>query len=178
LWASGDAELDVMSSALSSGKDSRLHRRLVHELQIAKSVEAYQVSRHLEGSYMIEATAAAGHTTDELVTEIETVLAQFVEEGPTEEEISNAKTQTEVSFYQRMRTVSDKANSLNSYFFFTGEPDSFQADLDRYLAVDTQGVQDWAAKVLIPERLELHIRPPTPEEEAATEAPAEEGGAE
>ena len=37
---------------------------------------------------------------------------------------------------------------------------------------------DWASKVLIPERLELHIRPPTPEEEAATEAPAEEGGAE
>jgi predicted Zn-dependent peptidase len=178
LWKEGDAELDVLSSALSSGKDSRLYRRLVHELQIAKSVEAYQVSRHLAGAYVVEATAAAGHNTDELVAEIDAVLATIVAEGPTQEEVDNAKTQTEVAFYGRMRTVSQKANALNSYFFFTGEPDAFQADLNRYLAVEPQGVQDWASKVLIPERLELHIRPPTPEEEAATEAPAEEGGAE
>ena len=65
LMEEGDADLDVLSSALSSGKDSRLHRRLVHELQIAKSVDAYQISRHLAGVYMIEATASAGHTTDE-----------------------------------------------------------------------------------------------------------------
>ena len=178
LWEPGDAELDVLSSALSSGKDSRLHRRLVHELQIAKSVEAYQVSRHLAGAYMVEATAAAGHTTDELVQEIDAVLASFLEEGPTADEVADAKTAFEVGFYGRMRTVSQKANALNSYFFFTGEPDSFQADLNRFLAVEPAGVKDWASKVLIPERLELHIRPPTPEEEAAAEAPVEEGGAE
>ena len=67
---------------------------------------------------------------------------------------------------------------LNSYYFFTGEPDSFQADLNRFLAVEPAAVKAWASKVLIPERLELHIRPPTPEEEAAAEASAEEGGAE
>jgi predicted Zn-dependent peptidase len=195
LWEAGDAELDVMSSALSSGKDSRLHKKLVHELQIAKSVEAYQVSRHLAGAYMVEATAAAGHTTDELVEAIEKVLADFVEEGPSLEEVANAKTQVEVSFYGRMRTVRQKANALNSYLFFTGKPDSFQADLNRYTAVEASGVKDWAAKVLIPERLELHIRPPTEEEaaaalntvyeeaaaaaeEATTPTPSKEGGAE
>jgi predicted Zn-dependent peptidase len=89
-----------------------------------------------------------------------------------------------VSFYGRMRTVSQKANALNSYLFFTGNPDSFQADLQRYNAVEAAGVKDWAAKVLIPERLELHIRPPTEEEtaaealqDAATESPVEKGGA-
>jgi hypothetical protein len=75
--------------------------------------------------------------------------------------------------------------------FFTGKPDSFQADLNRYTAVEAPGVKDWAAKVLIPERLELHIRPPTEEEaaaaaeeaaaaaeEATTPTPSKEGGAE
>ena len=177
LWKTGDAELDVLSSALSSGKNSRLYRHLVHEKQVAKSVEAYQVSRHLAGVYMIEATAAKGYTTDDLVKEIDVVLASFLEEGPTEQEVANAKTQYEVGFYNRMKTIGQKANSLNSYFFYTGEPDSFQADLNRFLQVDVGGVKEWATKVLIPERLELHIRPPTPEEDAAKDAKGQEGGA-
>ena len=173
----GDADLDVLSSALSSGKDSRLHRHLVHELQIAKSVEAYQVSRHLAGAYMIEATAAAGHTTDELVAEIDKVLALLMEEGLSEEEVQNAQTQYEVGFYNRMRTVAQKANALNSYFFYTGEPDSFQADLDRFLQVTPASALEWAGTVLVPERLEIHIRPPTEDELAAEEeAAGSEGG--
>lgn len=176
LMEEGDADLDVLSSALSSGKDSRLHRHLVHELQIAKSVEAYQISRQLAGVYMIEATAAAGHTTDELVAEIDKVLATVSEEGLTAEEVVNAQTQYEVGFYNRMRTVGQIGNSLNSYLFYTGEPDSFQKDLDRFLQVTPESATEWKNKVMSTERIELHVRPPTPEELAADEAAAEEGG--
>ena len=176
LMASGDAELDVLSSALSSGKDSRLYKRLVHELQIAKEVEAYQVSRHLTGSYMIEATAAAGHTTDELVKEIDAVLSEFFEEGPNEAEVANAKTQYEVGFYGRMRTIGQRSNALNQYFFQTGEPDSFQADLDRYLAVTPEQVKEWANRVLSAHRVEIHVRPPGPEDQSPDDENAAEGG--
>ena len=177
LMEEGDADLDVLSSALSSGKDSRLHRHLVHELQIAKSVEAYQISRQLAGVYMIEATASAGHTTDELVAEIDKVLATVSEEGLTADEVTNAQTQYEVGFYNRMRTVGQIGNSLNSYFFYTGEPDSFQKDLDRFLQVTPESSTEWKNTIMSTERIELHVRPPTAEELAADEAAAEEGGA-
>ena len=178
LMEEGDADLDVLSSALSSGKDSRLHRRLVHELQIAKSVDAYQISRHLAGVYMIEATASAGHTTDELVAEIDAVLSAVTEEGLTEEEVVNAQTQYEVGFYNRMRTVAQIGDSLNSYFFHTGEPDYFQKDLDRFLQVTPESATQWKTTVMGGNRIEIHVRPPTAEELAAEEAAAEEGGAE
>ena len=125
---------------------------------------------------MIEATAAAGHTTDELVAEIDKVLAAVSEEGLTAEEVTNAQTQYEVGFYNRMRTIGQIGNSLNSYFFFTGEPDSFQKDLDRFLQVTPESATEWKNQVLSSERVELHVRPPTAEELAADDAASEEGG--
>jgi predicted Zn-dependent peptidase len=125
---------------------------------------------------MIEATAAAGHTTDELVAEIDKVLAAVSEEGLTAEEVTNAQTQYEVGFYNRMRTIGQIGNSLNSYFFFTGEPDSFQKDLDRFLQVTPESATEWKDQVLSSERVELHVRPPTAEELAADDAASEEGG--
>ena len=38
LYAKGDAELDVTSGVLGSGKNSRLYKRLVYELQLAQDV--------------------------------------------------------------------------------------------------------------------------------------------
>ena len=110
------------------------------------------------------------------MAEIDKVLATVSEEGLTAEEVLNAQTQYEVGFYNRMRTVGQIGNSLNSYLFYTGEPDSFQKDLDRFLQVTPESATEWKNKVMSTERIELHVRPPTPEELAADEATAEEGG--
>ncbi len=44
LYSPGDAALDVVSSVLTSGKNSRLYKRLVYDMQIAQSVQAFQGS--------------------------------------------------------------------------------------------------------------------------------------
>src|SRR5688572_24410040 len=66
LFAPGDAELDLLSSVLSSGKTSRLYYPLVYDKKIAKEVEAYQVSQQLSSYYVVEATAAPGQSVDAL----------------------------------------------------------------------------------------------------------------
>ena len=53
----GDAELDALSYVLSQGKSSRLYKRLVYDLQIAKDVAAYQASSQLSSTFEIVATA-------------------------------------------------------------------------------------------------------------------------
>ena len=40
--APGDAALDVVSDVLAGGKNSRLYKRLVYDMQIAQSVSAFQ----------------------------------------------------------------------------------------------------------------------------------------
>ena len=69
---------------------ARLQKSLVHEKQIAQKVSASQAS-FAEGSmYIIQATAAKGHTTEELVVEIDRILTELAAEGPTERELTDA----------------------------------------------------------------------------------------
>ena len=165
LYGPGDAELDILSSVLSSGKDSRLYAALVRDQQIAKDVEAYQYSARIQGQYIIEATAAEGHTTDELVAAIDKVLAKVKAEGPTDREVTVAKTNAESSFYGSMRTISGKADRLNSYNTIVGDPGYIGQDLQRYLAPDAAAVQAVAKDWLGAGRVVLHVTPASTTEE-------------
>src|SRR5687767_10890799 len=60
LFAPGDAALDVVSSVLTGGKNSRLYKRLIYDTQMAQEVTAYQGSGALGSSFQIIATARPG----------------------------------------------------------------------------------------------------------------------
>jgi zinc protease len=164
LYADGDADLDVLSSVLSAGKDSRLYLALVKDKQIAKDIEAYQVSMLLGSFYVVEATASKGHTTDELVAEIDALLASVVADGPTDEEVTIAKTNWEAKFYRSLQSISTKSNQLNQYYIQTGNTDYIGTDLGRYLAVTAASVKSVAADTLVSGRVQLHVTPEAVEE--------------
>ena len=160
LYAEGDAEMDILSGILTDGKDSRLYKRLVKDKQIAKDVQSFQYSAFLQGQFIIEATAAEGHTTDELVAEIDATLAELREAGPTAAELDLARTSWEVNFYSGLRTISTKANQLSSYNTLVGRPDFLQEDLDRFLGVTPESAHQFARDVLVPDRrVVLHVTP-------------------
>jgi len=50
-YAPGDAALDITSSVLAGGKNSRLYKRLVYDMQIAQDVSAYQQSGALGSQF-------------------------------------------------------------------------------------------------------------------------------
>ena len=56
----GDDALDVLSGVLASGKNSRLYKRLVYDLQVAQDVSAVQQSEQLASIFQIAVTARAG----------------------------------------------------------------------------------------------------------------------
>ncbi|MCB9761619.1 MAG: insulinase family protein [Alphaproteobacteria bacterium] len=155
----GDAELDLLSSLLADGKDARLYRELVIEQQIAKEIDAFQASCELDSMYVISATAAEGHTTDEIVAEVDRILAELVADGVTDEEVAVGLTNYEARYVDGLETVAAKANQLNSYFKTTGQPDYLEQDLARYRAVTPEGVRSTAETWLGPGRVVLHIWP-------------------
>ncbi len=159
LFAPGDAELDLLSSVLTDGKDSPLYRTLVREKELAQDISASQVSNSLQSMYVISATVTPGHTGDELVAAIDAVLAEVKGRGVTADELAVARTQYEVGFYGSVATIQGKADRLNAYYHQTGEPDGFQADLARYQQATPEGVNARFAEVLGVNRLELHIAP-------------------
>src|SRR5205823_9278664 len=66
MFRDDDAELDLAADLLANGKTSRLYRRLVFDERIATDVSASQNSREIGGFLQVAATAAPGHTLEEI----------------------------------------------------------------------------------------------------------------
>ena len=163
MFAPGDAALDVVSSVLSGGKNSRLYKRLVYDTQIAQDVSAFQQSGALGSSFLITATARPGHTVDEMQRAIDEELERLRRDPPDAREVQRAVNQIEASFFRRLERVGSfggKADQLNAYFFAGGSPDSFAEDLARYNSLSATDVQSAAVRWLPADRrVELVVEP-------------------
>jgi zinc protease len=163
LIAPGDAALDAVSSILTGGKNSRLYKRLVYDLQIAQDVTAFQGSQALVSSFQIMVTPRPGHTTDEVRKIVDEELEKLRDAPPAERELERTVNQVEASFYARMERVGGfggKADQLNAYYTQTGDPDYFAEDLGRYRALSPSDVQA-AVRQFLPadRRVELVVLP-------------------
>ncbi|MFQ6618441.1 MAG: M16 family metallopeptidase [Fidelibacterota bacterium] len=155
LFAPDDAELDVLSDILSSGKNSRLYKRLVYELQIAQDVWTYQSSGEIAGVFFIISTAKPGNNLSELEKVIFEELEKIKSEGPLEREVQRSVNQMEASFIYRLQSLGGfggKTDQLNAYNIWTGNPGYFNEDLDRYRNVTPEDVKRVANKYLIPDK--------------------------
>jgi zinc protease len=163
LFATDDAELDLVAELLASGKTSRLYRTLVYEERIATEIAASQNSREIGGFFQIVATAAPGRTLVELERAIAKALATFVAQGPTDLEMERCLAQAEANFVYRLQTVGGfggKSDQLNAYNVFIGDPGFFQRDLDRYRRVTPGEMQRAAREWLRPDgRVVLSVVP-------------------
>jgi len=163
IYAPGDATLDVVSSVLAGGKNSRLYKRLIYDTQMAQDVEATQQSGPLGSSFIIEVTVRPDHTVAEVQKAIDEELDKLKQEPPSEREVERAINQIEASFYRRMQRVGGfggKADQLNSYYVAGGGPDFFAEDLARYTSLSRSDVQAAVAQWLPAERrVELIVNP-------------------
>lgn len=168
LYAPGDAEMDVLSNVLAGGKNSRLYKRLVYDLQIAQDVSAFQASSALSSAFWVVATARAGHTLAELETIIREEIEKVKSEGPAEREVARAVNQYEAGFLDGLETAGGKADQLNNYFTRTGNPDYFNEDLSRYKALSPADIQAMAVTYLpMDRRVVLSVVPEGKKELAA-----------
>ncbi len=166
----GDAELDVVSQVLAGGKNSRLYKRLVYDLQIAQDVSAFQASQALGSQFQIVVTARPpqkGESPQAVIDRIRTIVDEEVaklQASPADaREFGRAINQMEASFYDRMERVGGFfgiGDQLNGYYTTTGNPDYFNEDLARYRALSPSDVRSAAAQWLpAGRRVELTVLP-------------------
>ena len=168
----GDADLDLVAQVLTGGKNSRLYKRLVFDLQIAQNVFASQRSGALGSTFQIVVTAkpAPGAEPkgpqamiDQVRAIVDEELQKLRETPPAERELERAVNQIEASFYDRMEQVGGfggKADLLNAYYTETGDPDFFNEDLARYRARSTSDIQATVQRWLPADRrVELTVLP-------------------
>jgi zinc protease len=168
IYRPGDAALDVAANVLAGGKNSRLYKRLVYDMQVAQDVSAYQESLGLSSLFRIEITARPSsdppaETLAKLKALVDEELGKLRAAPPADREVQRALNQTEASFYARMETAGGfggKADQLNGYYFQAGDPDYFNEDLARYLSLQANDIQA-AIRRWLPadKRLELSVLP-------------------
>jgi zinc protease len=168
VYKPGDAALDAVGSVLSGGKNSRLYKRLVYDMQIAQSVSAFQSANKLGSLFYVMVTARPSNDPpDAVIARLKSIVDEEIDrlrkEPPTDRELQRFLNQTEASFFNRMESVGGfggKADQLNGYYVLTGDPDYFAEDLARYRALRAADVQA-AVKEWLPadRRLEFSVVP-------------------
>lgn len=161
-YTPGDAEMDVVASVLAGGKTSRLYKKLVYDLAIAQDVSAFQYSLALGSMFVISATARPGHSLEEIRAVIDEEVAMLREQKPAEKELQRVINQRETSFLRNFQTLLAKADQLNEYYYYTGNPDWANEDLARYKSLSVEDVTAVAQRYLHPnKRILLSIVPKT-----------------
>ncbi len=156
----GDAEMDLVASVLTGNKNSRLYRRLVHEMQIAQQVSASQLSQRLGSVFVIQFIPRPGHTLDEVQKVIEEELELLRREPPRPQELQRTLNGLEASYLKALERTSSKADQLNAYSMYTGNPDYFEEDLARYRAIGPEDLSSAVRRFLPSDRrVELTVLP-------------------
>ncbi|HEV2616324.1 MAG TPA: pitrilysin family protein [Candidatus Acidoferrales bacterium] len=151
-FASADSDyLDLVGACLGDGKTSRLYKRLVYDDQIASDVTVYNDSREIAGQFVIQVTAAPGHTLGEIEKATDQELSRFLRDGPTPAEVQRVQTQYLAAFLrgaQRIGGFGGKSDVLAQYAVFTGDPENYKVTLERIRKTTPADLRSAAARWL------------------------------
>ncbi len=166
-YKDGDAEMDLLGAVLTQGKSSRLYRRLVLDDKTATEVHASQNSATLGSLFQIDVLCTPNADLNAVEQAVDEEISKLFTGGITEQELAQRKSTIELSMLSRLDSLQAKADKLNEYEYFFGEPNSFAKDLDRYRRSTTKSVQTWARRILTSEsRAIIRVLPEQPDRQA------------
>ena len=164
--------LDVMSDILAGSRTARITKALVYDRQTAATANMFNDDNEKFGSVVLQITPRPGHTLAELEASADSILARFVQEGPTADEMARALAGTEFGFVSELESNLGKAEILNSGAAFHGDPGYYKTAYAKLKAVTAADVKRVAAKYLVPGRVVLSVVPAGKPEQASNAGPS------
>ena len=154
-----DAALDILAQVVANDKNSRLYKKLVYDLQIAQNVRAFQDGSRLDGKFQIDVTPKPGQKVADIDRIVQAEIANLISNGVTQRELQRAQNLYKASFLNRLASVLGKAEVLNTYNYYVGNPDYVQQDAARYDRVTAADVQRVARTYLGRPKIVLTVVP-------------------
>ncbi|NJB70047.1 putative Zn-dependent peptidase [Saonia flava] len=117
-----DLHFDLISALLTSGKNSRLYKKLVYEDQIASSVVSFQYSREIASQFIVYGNVKPGGDAEEVKQKLLAGIDDLIKNGPTEAELKRVKAAYFSSFIKGLERIggfggtSDRLASNQTYF--------------------------------------------------------------
>ncbi|GGC58785.1 zinc protease [Pedobacter quisquiliarum] len=142
---------DLMSDVLSQGQSSRLYNSLLKEQQLFSDIHAYITSSMDEGLFVIEGKLIEGVTVQEAEAAVWKELEFIKTTRVTDEEITKVKNKSESIMVFAELSLLDKAMNL-AYYELLGDADWLNAEIDKYLAVTPEKIQEAAQATFHPDK--------------------------
>jgi zinc protease len=136
-----EAALNALASILTSGKSSRLYKRLVYDEQVAATTFAWNDASLLSGDFWMRVRAKPDVDLDRIEAAVMEEIARVAAAPPSQEELDRVVNGLVTRFVAELETVENKADRLNDYLYFTGNPDYAEQDLARYRALTPADIQ-------------------------------------
>jgi len=147
-FSQDEAALNVLADLLTSGKSSRLYKRLVYDEQVAALTSSWNDGSLISGDFWMRVRAKPDVDLDRIEAAVMEEVARLAATPPSREELERAVNGRVTGFVSALETVEGKADRLNDYLYFTGNPDFAEQDLARYRAVTPADIQRVARQYL------------------------------
>jgi zinc protease len=162
-WGSADGDyLALLAQVLSTGKSSRLFKRLVYDEQTATDVAAYANLREIGGLFVVQASVRRGVEPAKVERAIDEEMARLLASGPTPAELARARARTRAGFIRGVERIGGeggKSDVLAQGQVFTGRPDAYQERLRRLTTATPAQVRSAAVRWLSDGDYTLEVRP-------------------
>ena len=117
-----DAVGDNLAHILGQGRSSRLYKALVYDKQIAQSVQCEHNSQKLTSPLICEIVARPNVKPEDLEKAAEAEIEKLRTTAPTQAEVDGARNVTETGLITGLQRVGQRANMLNEFNQYTGDP--------------------------------------------------------
>jgi len=140
--------LDMISSYLSSGKSSKLYKRLVDEKKMALAAQAVNISQEDYGTYAVLALPLGENSLDDLIAEMDDEIKKLQTELISEKDYEKLQNKFENNFVNSNSGVEGIANSLARYNVLYGDTNLINTEIDIYRSVTREEIRETAKKYL------------------------------
>ncbi|HEX7316219.1 MAG TPA: pitrilysin family protein [Pyrinomonadaceae bacterium] len=133
-WRDAESEhLSLFAEVLSGSKSSRLDRRLVYEKGLATAVGATMNKSELGSLMFITVTVKQGADPAEAEREMDSVVNELIDKGPTADELQRARSRTLADFLrgiERLGGFGGRSDVLAESMTYGGKPDAYLDGLE------------------------------------------------
>jgi len=138
--------LNILRTVLTQGESSRMYRRLVDQDQTALDVGLSMSSAFDPTMAIVSVQPKQGVDPAKCEAAVYEELDKVKQSAITDRELEKAKNIRLVEFYQQMRTINGRANTIGTYEVFFGDYQKLFDAAKNYGAVSKEDVQRVARK--------------------------------
>lgn len=140
--------LDMISTILSTGKSSRLYKKVVDDKKMALEIFAANVAQEDYGIYFIAGIPMQGYSSEDLVREIDEEVEKLQTELISERDYQKLQNIFEKQYVDENANVEGLAHNLATYYLLYGDVNLINSEIDIYRSITREEIREVAKKYL------------------------------